>query len=435
MSHRGMKMKKNKDNKSMNDVLASKKVDQMHKREKSFNFTAGNFKSSIDEEVTANESTMASIFSAEDPLDSNSDLLMSGFNDDLDMLSRARPSTNSSRDVSPLATTIENNEETKESYLRTTVSSINRVSQHEEAVRIKNSFSGVHFSSVKSLPAVVKPGTVLEKKQDIAKKNVHSPYPTPKRSTRTDGFFSPLKYEANSYKKEVVQKRDQEEMKRIQELSFSRKPFTYSGSPKRLKNEDIFGNDAYVFPSPDPGKGNIDLKSHLRADFADGSKFLHGPFSVSGRNKQNEVSRNSWMDWCREIHNKLKEDWYHLRFSVKYSENEETIIAFDTDLLRNKDGSVADNALAKYMTQLSNHGIAAQYGLRKRGDQWRFIEYSKAENEEPPKQTLVFVFAAPWTKGVPLKIKKRAAINERLRTRNSILLKHQLKQSDEAPPT
>lgn len=331
-------------------------------------------------------------------------------------------------------------------YLKqSTVSSSNNISQQEEAARIRNSFSGVHFSSVKSLPSTLKPGAIAEKRRANANYNINR---VPDQSHRgrapitKDGLFSPLHYKASEYKKEIADKRESDRVKRIHGLAFSRKPFIGTSSPVRLKNEDLFGDDTYSFPAPDPGRGQIDIKDCVRSDFIDGSKFLHGPFAVAGKRLgEQEVSREEGVHWCTDLYNKLKEDWGHLRFSVKYSTSDEIIISFDLDLLRTnpKDNEVHDATLCKYMTRLTTCGLAAEHRLRKRGDRWRVIEdvevISKATNEGEDdvvtsKEVLVFTYVAPWCKDVSLKVKRGAAVLDRLQARDTVLSKSKLNKSN-----
>mmetsp|Transcript_13250 Transcript_13250/g.21699 ORF Transcript_13250/g.21699 Transcript_13250/m.21699 type:complete len:425 (+) Transcript_13250:72-1346(+) len=328
-------------------------------------------------------------------------------------------------------------------YLKqSTISSSNVTNQQDEASRIRNSFSGVHFSSVKTLPSLFKPGAVTESRRVNANNNINSlsdTAPRGKKPVTTNGMFSPLKYKSSEYKKEIADKRENERVKRINGLAFSRKPFTYTSSPLRLKNEDLFGDETYSFPAPDPGKGVIDIKDCVRTDFIDGSKFLHGPFAVSGkRSGEAEVSREEGIHWCTDIYNKIKEDWNHLRFSIKYSNSDEIIISFDLDMLKNSNGDIQDGPLCKYMTRLTTHGLAAKHRLKKRGDRWRVIEdvevVTKAtdgsdDNIVTSKEVLIFVYVAPWCRNISLKVKRNAAVNGRIQARDTVLKKNKLKKT------
>ena len=340
-----------------------------------------------------------------------------------------------SQEGSPLLNlTLDDNreEEAKEAmslYLRqSTVASSNVTCQYEEAARIKNSFSGVHHSSVKSLPRSFKPGAVAECRKKNATNNLNKVEKT-KIGRRDDGLFSPLRYGASEYKKEVADKRESDRVKRIHGLAFSRKPFTYASSPIRLKNEDLFGNETYAFPVPDMSGRQVDLKDCVRTDFVDGSKFLHGPFAVcANKSGDKEVSREEGVNWCKDIYNNLKEDWGHLRFSIKYSTDDEIIVSFDVDKLINN-GKIDDSTLCKYMSRLTTHGVAAQHRLKKRGDRWRIIEDVEVTTKSPEsdedvvssKEVLVFTYMAPWCKDLSLKVKRNAATNNRLNVRKKVL--------------
>lgn len=342
---------------------------------------------------------------------------------------------------------------------QSTISFRNTTNQQEESSRIRNSFSGVHHSSVKTLPSILKPGSITESRRTNANNNINTIVDSSHQSRKTvttDGLFSPLKYKSSEYKKEITDQRESERLKRIHGLSFSRKPFTYTSSPQRLKNEDLFGNETYSFPAPDPGQGQIDLKDCVRTDFVNGSKFLYGPFAVSGkRSGESEVSRDEGVHWCAAIYNKIKEDWSHLRFSIKYSSSDEIIISFDVEMLLNEKGEVQDSALCRYMTQMTAHGLAADFRLKKRGDRWRVIEdievitkssrnvenntqqQEQEEDEEEEKEkdddennvivsskeVLVFVYVAPWRRDMSLKVRRGVAIDERKQARQVVLKK------------
>lgn len=140
-------------------------------------------------------------------------------------------------------------------YLSATFSSRSSgSSQHGEAQRIVSSFGGASFHSLHKLPAQLRPGGVEEsRRRNISSGRSAKPEQVQRHqgsssSSGGGGLFAALSYSRDEYKKTQRDAEAERQFKELTELSFSRKPFTYATSRVRLKNEDIFGNEAYTFP-------------------------------------------------------------------------------------------------------------------------------------------------------------------------------------------
>lgn len=83
-------------------------------------------------------------------------------------------------------------------------------------------------------------------------------------------------------------------------------------------------------------------------------------------------------EWTKQIHAKLVKDWPQYKFRVKFTKSNELVIQF---LKPEPSGSglnvifpPPNNMLNKYMHTLAQHGLACQFGLKKRGDRWNILE-------------------------------------------------------------
>jgi len=85
-------------------------------------------------------------------------------------------------------------------------------------------------------------------------------------------------------------------------------------------------------------------------------------------------------EWTKQIHAKLVKDWPQYKFRVKFTKSNELVIQF----LKPEPGGLGgglnvifpppNNMLNKYMHTLAQHGLACQFGLKKRGDRWNILE-------------------------------------------------------------
>lgn len=319
-------------------------------------------------------------------------------------------------------------------YLRQTVSSMSTSSCSSESERITKSFRSGSFYSIKKLPSRLIPGGVDEsRKVNIAKSLSEKPVCTYKAHT-VPVYFTPITYSRTEYNKLAENEREEAQFQRLTTLSFSRKPFTYSSSKVRLKNEDIFGNEEYKYPILGPGKGISELSSFVRQDFTNAEKMIHGPFFVLGKGRDREASRDDIYIWCREIYEKLSVDWSHLRYHMQVLDGQEIVVLFEMSTLRSEESAasgIADVALSRYMGTMARHGIAAERRLRKRGDRWRVLEWMElkpsdniatSDSQPSPQmvEVVVYSFFAPWVTSAQNKAHRYTAKTNRLHTRDYI---------------
>ena len=112
----------------------------------------------------------------------------------------------------------------------------------------------------------------------------------------------------------------------------------------------------------------------------DSTKFLCGPFRVF-TGKEREKDRRLAAQWAHQIFKLILADWGHMKFKVKFTPEDELLVQFilnGSNTTVSSDGATAslppEQALSKYMNQLASHGIAADFGLKKRGDRWGVVE-------------------------------------------------------------
>jgi hypothetical protein len=322
-------------------------------------------------------------------------------------------------------------------YLRQTVSSMTTSSCSSESERIAKSFRSGSFYSIKKLPTRLLPGVVDEsRKVNIAESLSNKPF-APYKASVVPVYFTPITYSRTEYNKLAENEREEAQFQRLTTLSFSRKPFTYSSSKVRLKNEDIFGNEEYKYPILGPGKGISELSSFVRQDFTNAEKMIHGPFFVLGKGRDREASRDDIYSWCREIYEKISADWSHLRYHMQVIDGQEIVVLFEMSTLcgeSESSGGYAEVALSRFMGTMSRHGVAAERRLRKRGDRWRVIEWMEGKStasatgaDSVPDATsntmvevVAYAFFAPWVTSAQNKAHRHTAKTNRRHTRNSV---------------
>lgn len=287
--------------------------------------------------------------------------------------------------------------------------------QRGELERIRNSFhKGSHFT-VRSLPSNLAPGEVHSQRIRRIGENLSSKPENTYKASVTPHYFGKLHYQYNDFLKETDLHKDHVEEERVKVDTWSRKPFSTTNRVK-LKHEESFSDSNYKFSNHGPGTGVPKLETMIRTDLNDSSKFLNGKFH-SYVKKERQVSRSESRIWAKQIYEKLSTDWPHLKFKVKFTENDEFLICFPVDesniiveekplLLQNTEHGEPDmelqetndsvdiinnktsivryeaspsekvqwNSVCKYMKNMATHGVAFQCGLQKRGDRWRRLE-------------------------------------------------------------
>lgn len=171
----------------------------------------------------------------------------------------------------------------------------------------------------------------------------------------------------------------------------------------------------------------------------DSSKFLSGPFRIF-TGKEREKDRKLAAQWTHQIFKLVLADWGQMKFKVKFTPEDELLVQFilsDNSVRSSGDSAPAplppEQAISKYMNHLASHGIAADFGFKKRGDRWGVVEVGSisaqpskasntlkkgaaarakdpedrrphemtdptAEGEDVSKVMLTFSLLAPWAK-------------------------------------
>ena len=164
----------------------------------------------------------------------------------------------------------------------------------------------------------------------------------------------------------------------------------------------------------DPPSMKLPLVSMFResAPLADGDTrpVFHPPSlafsSASGDNSRDEVGV-----WCKRIYKDLSETWPQLRFTVKFTLQDELIVSFILD----NDVNISRFALPllKYMNNMARIGLAAEFKLKRRGDRWNVIENEQLSEEVSVRALLIYALYAPWVNTSQRAVHKAAAVTER----------------------
>ena len=85
--------------------------------------------------------------------------------------------------------------------------------------------------------------------------------------------------------------------------------------------------------------------------------------------------------------------------------------------------------LGRYMNTMALHGAANHRRLRKRGDRWKVVEFTRDKDSDSDKRLLVFSFYTPWYNSATRNIQKRVSTEERKATRR---IEMQLQASNRA---
>lgn len=334
-------------------------------------------------------------------------------------------------------------------YLKQTFCSTLPSTSYEEVDRIRNSFRTGSYWSIKKLPSKFAAGSIsnlrkrhtqqnlLEKPEDVFHTVSSKSFVGNER-----GCFEQTKYVSSDYGKlsDLHKGAVQAETNEIDAVG--RRPFkTKMRAP--IKSEDQFGDpiisDDTLIRAASTGKVSSD--KIFRADFTDGDKFRYGPFHLYFK-KNGEASRQSIEKWTPALFKQLQKDWSHLKFKVKFTNDDELLIQFfvgkriklnnnnDVTLLLIEDekryrddinANINIDVITKYMNRLVSHGLAADFNLSKRGDRWGSIEVIKnivpsnnnenndtLEKEDDSEQDLYLTYSIfpPWqTKGPTLAAK------------------------------
>lgn len=201
--------------------------------------------------------------------------------------------------------------------------------QRGELERIRNSFhKGSHYT-IRQLPPTLAPGHIETHRSNKITENLTNVTGYRYKAPVLPHCFGKLNYQYNDYLKETDLRKCNIEEERVKVDCWSRKPFTSSNRIKLL-HEDTFSDENYKFPDMGPGTGIPRLEKTLRPALTDSSSHIHGQFH-SYVKKERQVSKGETRIWTKQIYEKLSEDWPHLRFKVKFTDNDELLICFPVD--------------------------------------------------------------------------------------------------------
>lgn len=262
-------------------------------------------------------------------------------------------------------------------YMQKTLSVSLPSTAYIESSTIRNAFSTGSIAPIKSLPSIIDTGTILEAKAKHIHNNLyrkpHSIF-NPRMNNRE---FNPLIYQSNDYDKESKILKYNCEDERNNLRSSSRRPFLVT-SHQFEKNRI---GDLYLLQE---FTEHGELKDLTRESYTDSAQFLYGSFhSTVSKSTVLPVKQPKQMDvqvWLKQVYQVLASDWAHLKFTLRYTTDNELLVIFESTNLP------PANALLKYMNRLATQGVAASIGFTKRGDRW----YLQEEDDH-----VVFAFYAP----------------------------------------
>jgi hypothetical protein len=303
--------------------------------------------------------------------------------------------------------------------------------QHLPSQRIRSTYSPGSCWSLKKLPAVLSPTSVHSAQTISATENSFRRH-EPQKTTKQTDYFTPLNYGFSEYNSHVYEEKRANELRELNLISFSRKPFQYSSSKVRLKHEDIMDNENFVYPTLGPSDGSKRAGRALKP-----IKPAFGLFRPGGRasreQRAREESREFVSDWSRRMFAALAADWPQLRFKLQFTAAEEFLFQFS--LPRGQEEALA-GPLNKYMKHFAAHGLAAEFRLIKRGDRWNCVEpaalegegalgssSSIREKEEEDRESdvllVVYSFFAPWVTAASVRARRLESLRGRATSRTA----------------
>ena len=284
------------------------------------------------------------------------------------------------------------------SYAGPTLASSRPDCANDELDRIRNSYRTGSCYSLKNLPSKLKSGAVSKLRQERILDNRMSSGIRKDPPKFQSGYFRPFEYQYSDYDKARMSEKNEEAEKQIQRTSTGRRPFSI---PNRMKSklEDAFGDTEYQVPYMGPSDGKKDITDFTRSDLNDTTLYHSGQFNPAGR-KRSEITRPSVREWMNTIFKKLSEDWPTLKFTLRFTDDDElhTLFTFKTD--ENSSSNLPrippNNALGKYMKTLCNTGVAGELKFKLRGDMWNIPDPNTIDNQDTV--TLIYAMYAPWVK-------------------------------------
>ena len=276
-------------------------------------------------------------------------------------------------------------QEPQPGYLRQTFTSSTSQYSHYGNERIRNSFSAASCWSVKAIPAKQGPHSLQD---DRLARLVDVRLQKPKKKdTVQPRFFTPVRYGHSDYDAFKVKAKRDTDLRELNLISFSRKPFRLCSSKVKLQHEDIIENENFVYPTLGPSDDRLRYRG--RAAELDKNKPSYGLFRPGGRaTKEQQVKeegRRFVPNWSRCMFTKLSEDWPQLRFKLRFTTDDEFVFSFEAPAPLDIGGDEATpssagamlkvlDSLNRYMKHFAAHGLASEFRLIKRGDRWNCLE-------------------------------------------------------------
>lgn len=270
-------------------------------------------------------------------------------------------------------------------YQNETVSSTLPPYFHGETERITNAFRSGSCWSVKQLPHVLEYGEVQKKRHANATNNLLQKPPRIYKAVVVKKHFWNIPYVPTTYDKYHVLEKSAFEVDRNQIESTGRKAGLVIPSRIRAKYEDIFEDINYQYPTSvlGPAVGIPKLETIVREDFSDLQRFTCGTRNKAVANRK-IPEKELGVEWTKKIFGLLARDWAHLKFTVKFTKSDELLVQFEMAVNYNDIpviGVAMLTSLGKYMTTMVTHGVAAEFGLKKRGDRWGQLEAMPEQSE------------------------------------------------------
>lgn len=277
------------------------------------------------------------------------------------------------------------------------------------------------MGSLKKLPTKIFPGAMNQNKQELLLANRLKKGTPAKETALKGGYFNPLRYAYSDYDAADQKIANDKEKERLIGESFGRKPFKSSISKLRARYEDMLLDrpDPLIDNDPAPKKLSIEkmFRNTGKSAAGDLRPQFHPPSLISSSSGDN--SRDEVGVWCKRIYKDLSETWPQLRFNVKFTLQDELLVAFKLD----DDVNISQFAftLLKYMNNMARVGLASEFKLNRRGDRWNVIENEKQPDSDLVHTFLIYAFYAPWVKTGNLQIRKAAAATERMISRTATM--------------
>jgi hypothetical protein len=254
-----------------------------------------------------------------------------------DLLSLSAPSEEGA-DVTVIDSTVPR-------YQRPTFASELPISSNMERERLVTSFGIGSCHEIRRLPTKLRAGEIASKRTENISKNRAAGPLSVHRPSYTKKYFRPLEYQYSDYEKFSEKEKNEIDTDQLKTMALNRKPFVIPRAlPLKIRSEDIFTDREFRVADMGPGSEPVKIESTIRPDLFKSEAFRDGFFYASSKKVQ-EASRADVRHWVSTLHAKIAEDWPHLKFTVRYTVEDEIQIVFffhPSALKRDPDVSTLD---------------------------------------------------------------------------------------------